>query len=67
MVIEDLVTTGGSVCETVVELEKEGLVVQDVAVLVDREQGARADLSAKGFKLHSVLTISNQCLYICSI
>jgi len=53
-----LVTTGGSVCETVVELEKEGLVVSDVAVLVYREQGARADLNAKGFTLHSVLTIS---------
>jgi len=58
LVIEDLVTTGGSVCETVVELVKEGLVVRDVAVLVDREQGARADLLAKGFTLHSVLTIT---------
>jgi len=41
-----------------VELEKEGLVVTDVAVLVDREQGARADLLSKGFTLHAVLTIS---------
>lgn len=58
LVIEDLVTTGGSVCETVVELAKEELVVKDVVVLVDRQQGAREDLATKGFRLHAVLTIS---------
>lgn len=73
--IEDLVTTGGSVCETgtqikpliliynllnyiAVELDKEGLVVKEVVVLIDRQQGAREALAAKGFRLHSVFTIS---------
>lgn len=58
LVIEDLVTTGGSVCETAVELDKEGLVVKEVVVLIDRQQGAREALAAKGFRLHSVFTIS---------
>eukprot|EP01113_Clastostelium_recurvatum_P014343 TRINITY_DN17790_c0_g1_i1.p1 TRINITY_DN17790_c0_g1~~TRINITY_DN17790_c0_g1_i1.p1 ORF type:complete len:269 (+),score=58.06 TRINITY_DN17790_c0_g1_i1:34-840(+) len=58
LVIEDLVTTGGSVMETVFDLHKEGLIVRDVVVLVDRQQGGRAGLEAKGMTLHAVLTIT---------
>jgi len=58
LVVEDLVTTGGSVIETVEELRKVELVIKDVVVLVDREQGARDVLKAKGFSLHSVFSIS---------
>jgi hypothetical protein len=42
----------------VAELAKEELVVKEVVVLVDRQQGAREGLAAKGFRLHSVLTVS---------
>eukprot|EP01112_Ceratiomyxa_fruticulosa_P020618 TRINITY_DN7080_c0_g3_i1.p1 TRINITY_DN7080_c0_g3~~TRINITY_DN7080_c0_g3_i1.p1 ORF type:complete len:514 (-),score=97.56 TRINITY_DN7080_c0_g3_i1:48-1496(-) len=57
LVIEDLVTTGGSVLETVTDLLGDGLVVTDVVVLVDRQQGGRDNLSKHNLKLHSVLTI----------
>ena len=39
--------------------EKEGLKVSDIVVLVDREQGAKGLLAKKGYKLHSVLPMSN--------
>lgn len=58
LVIEDMVTSGSSVFETIEPLEHEGLIVSDVAVLLDREQGGRAHIEEKGYALHSVMTIS---------
>jgi uridine monophosphate synthetase len=58
MIIEDLVTSGMSVMETVDPLEEVGLVVSDVVVLIDREQGGAARLAAKNLKLHSAFTLS---------
>lgn len=58
LVIEDLITTGMSIFETIDPLEKEGLKIQDVAVLIDRQQGGQKKLSEKGYTLHSVFTLS---------
>jgi uridine monophosphate synthetase len=58
VVIDDLTTTGGSKFEGIQRLEGEGLEVQDVVVLIDRESGAAAALSAQGYRLHAVLTLS---------
>lgn len=58
LVVEDLVTSGSSVFETIEPLQLEGLKVTDVIVLVDREQGGKKHLQEKGYNLHSVLTIS---------
>jgi orotate phosphoribosyltransferase len=57
LVIEDVITSGQSILETIAALENEGLNVQDVAVLVDREQGGREFLEGKGIRVHPVLTI----------
>jgi uridine monophosphate synthetase len=57
VVIEDLVTSGGSTLKTVELLRAAGLVVEDVVVLIDREQGARAALAAAGLRLHAVFTL----------
>lgn len=58
LVVEDLVTSGSSVFETIEPLEKEGLKVNDVIVLIDREQGGKKHLSEKGYNLHAVFTIT---------
>jgi len=60
VLIDDIVTDGASKFEAIRPLEAEGLVVKDLVILIDREQGGRAVLAAKGYMLHSILTIS-QC------
>lgn len=61
LVVEDLVTSGGSVMETVQPLRDAGCVVTDVAVLLDRQQGAVARLAADGVAVHAALGV-NQVL-----
>jgi uridine monophosphate synthetase len=58
LVVEDLVTSGSSVFETIDPLEHEGLKITDIVVLVDREQGGKKHIEEKGYNLHSILTIS---------
>lgn len=57
LVVEDLVTSGGSVMETVQPLRDAGCVVTDVAVLLDRQQGAVARLAADGVAVHAALGV----------
>lgn len=57
VVLDDLVTTGGSKLEAISPLTDAGLAVRDIVVLVDREQGGRGELAARGLSLHSVLTL----------
>jgi orotate phosphoribosyltransferase len=52
MIVEDLVTSGLSVFETVAPLEAEELVVKDVVVLLDRGQGGRHNVEARGASAH---------------
>jgi len=58
LVIEDVITSGQSILETIGALESEGLIVQDVAVLVDRQQGGRQLLEKRNVKLHPLFTIT---------
>jgi len=58
IVIEDLVTTGGSVLKAIEQLEEARLLVSEVVVLIDREQGARDILSQKGYRLHAALRLT---------
>jgi len=57
LVIDDLVTHADSKLEAIRVLEENGLVVRDVAVLIDREQGAPEQLAAAGYTLHAALTL----------
>jgi uridine monophosphate synthetase len=56
-VIEDLITSGGSVLKAAQQLQQEGLQVRDLLVLIDREQGGKAALEQAGYHLHAVLTM----------
>jgi len=58
ILLDDLITTGGSKVEAIRPLEAAGLVVRDVVVLIDREQGGREELEAAGYRLHAVLRLT---------
>jgi orotate phosphoribosyltransferase len=58
VVIEDLITKGGSTLQTVERLRTVGLLVEHVIVLIDREQGGIANLAAAGVTAHAVFTVS---------
>ena len=58
IVIDDLATTGGSKFEAIEKLTGAGLIVKDVAVLIDRQSGAKESLAQAGYAMHAVLTIT---------
>ncbi len=58
VMIEDLVTSGGSVLKAIEQLEAAELVVEDVVVLIDREQGGAQALAQRGYRLHAALKLT---------
>ncbi|XP_017143422.1 uridine 5'-monophosphate synthase [Drosophila miranda] len=58
LIVEDVVTSGSSILETVRDLQSEGIVVTDAVVVVDREQGGVANIAKHGVKMHSLFTLS---------
>lgn len=57
LVVDDVITTGGAKIEAVLPLREAGLTVEDIVVLVDRQQGADAILEKNGLRLHRVIRI----------
>ena len=57
LVIDDLITNGDSKFEVFDKFESAGLVVKDVIVLIDREQGGKDKLAGKGYQLHSLISV----------
>ena len=58
LLIEDVITSGKSLLETIDEVENEGLKVSDIVVVLDREQGGKELLERKGYRVHSLFTIT---------
>jgi len=58
LVVDDLITRGTSKIEAIQPLEEAGLIVRDVLVLIDREQGGADDLAGRGYRLHAILRLS---------
>lgn len=56
LVVEDIVTSGGQVIESVRALRSDGAVITDVVCVIDREAGGRAALAAEGLALHALYT-----------
>ncbi len=58
IIIEDLITTGGSIVTSVDLFRAAGLVVEDAIVLLDRQQGGIENLQKVGIRVHSVLALN---------
>jgi orotate phosphoribosyltransferase len=58
LMVEDVATTGGSVLKAIELLRDEGLVVEHVIVVVDREEGALSTLSKMGVELIPLAKVS---------
>jgi orotate phosphoribosyltransferase/uridine monophosphate synthetase len=64
IIMDDLVTGGGSIILTANRLRDEGLFVRDAIVLFDRQSGGREKLEDAGIRLISVLTLDVLLTYL---
>jgi orotate phosphoribosyltransferase len=58
VIVEDVTTTGGSSMKAVERAREEGLEVLGIVTLVDREEGARANIEGAGQVFKAVFTRS---------
>ncbi len=58
VIVEDVVTSGGSSLKAIKRAEEEGLKVLGVVTLVDREEGGRENIEKEGYWLQSIFTKS---------
>jgi orotate phosphoribosyltransferase len=56
VVVEDVITTGGSALKAIESIRAEGGEVLGVLAVVDREEGGRAALEAEGWKVAALTT-----------
>ncbi len=57
VIVEDVVTSGGSALKAVEAAREFGLHVDRILAVVDRLEGGREAIESSGLKLHSLLTI----------
>ncbi|MCK5562665.1 orotate phosphoribosyltransferase, partial [Candidatus Bathyarchaeota archaeon] len=58
LLMDDLITTGGSLIKAVEAIRAEGGVVTEAVVLMDREEGGKENLAEKNVTLHYLLKVS---------
>lgn len=56
LIVEDVVTSGGQIIESVAALRGEGAVIDDVVCVIDRGAGGRENLDNAGLRLVSLFT-----------
>jgi orotate phosphoribosyltransferase/uridine monophosphate synthetase len=64
LIIDDLITGGGSILQTATTLSEAGLVVRDAVTLIDRQEGGRDALRRAGINLVSILTLEQIANYL---
>lgn len=57
-ILEDVVTTGGSVLRAIEAVEGEGLKVQQILAVLDREQGGGEEFKKRGYPYTSLFRLS---------
>ena len=58
VVVEDVITTGGSALKAVQAIEAEGGTVIAVLAVVDREEGGREAIEQAGYSVHALFRVS---------
>lgn len=58
VVIEDVITTGGSALRAAEAVQRAGAIVTGILALVDREEGGRGVLEAQGFEIVCLATLA---------
>lgn len=58
IIVDDIITTGDSKFMVIEPLEKSGLKISGIVILIDREQGGEERLLDRGYKLYSVFQIT---------
>jgi orotate phosphoribosyltransferase len=58
LLIDDLITTGGSLRKAAEAIRAEGGIVTDAVVLLDREEGGKKNLAKENVTLHFLLRVS---------
>ena len=61
LLVEDVITSGKSLVETIAEIEQEDIKVADIVVVLDREQGGKQLLEGRGYRVHTLFNISEVC------
>jgi orotate phosphoribosyltransferase/uridine monophosphate synthetase len=64
LIMDDLITGGGSINVTASRLRDEGLFVRDAIVLFDRQSGGRNSLTDNGIRVVSLLTFEVLLTYL---
>ncbi len=59
VLIEDVITSGQSLMETIKVLEEEGLIIEQILVVMDREQGGMKKLTDLGYKVTALFSVSS--------
>ncbi|MCX8013230.1 MAG: orotate phosphoribosyltransferase, partial [Rectinema sp.] len=57
LLLDDLITTGASKLEALAILRSEGLVVEDLVVLIERGKQGRQDMERAGIRLHAFIHV----------
>jgi len=56
LIVEDVLTTGGQVLEAAKSLEAAGAKVERIVAVIDRSEGARANIERAGYAFESLFT-----------
>ncbi|MDR0869746.1 MAG: orotate phosphoribosyltransferase [Planctomycetaceae bacterium] len=59
IIVEDVVTTGGSSLLAIERVEAIGAVVDGVIAIIDRQEGGAEAFAAKGYPLRSLFTVAD--------
>lgn len=59
VIVEDVITTGGSIFQAIEAVEESGGTIEAVIVVVDRQQGGKENMQKRGYKFLSLFRIDD--------